>query len=356
MQACFREGRLGSSFRILLLAVCVAGAGCGESGGSGAGSGEGGSSSDASSGPGSGGVFQAPPAARPARGASQKVTAARLALAALYQQRRLVRHGWLVRVGRLDWQRRLDWHWQLDRQRRRDRRRRLDRRGRRASGAGGATSTGFCPAGAIFCADFEEASGVPATAPVGTATFEDPTETGATFGGASGVMVLDTDGPLRGHQSLRVNPPRRPAPRTWRSRCPRRSGSASTSRAISRSVRRTRTGSSAPAPAPSRQRELRRAVGAGRMPIPRTRGDALPDGTRAAAQHGAGGQRLALPGRRVRRRDRERDGVRRGDPDHQRDRLGAGHEAFNTFELGTFVDNPNSATVWYDDVVVSSMP
>jgi hypothetical protein len=31
-------------------------------------------------------------------------------------------------------------------------------------------------------------------------------------------------------------------------------------------------------------------------------------------------------------------------------------EAFNTFELGTFVDNPNGATVWYDDVVISAMP
>ena len=31
-------------------------------------------------------------------------------------------------------------------------------------------------------------------------------------------------------------------------------------------------------------------------------------------------------------------------------------EAFNTFELGTFVDNPNGATVWYDDVAISAMP
>jgi hypothetical protein len=78
------------------------------------------------------------------------------------------------------------------------------------TGTGGTGGTGttasFCPSGAIFCADFEEASGPPASNPVGTATFEDPSEYGSTFGGAMPVMVLDKTLPYAGTQSLKVDP------------------------------------------------------------------------------------------------------------------------------------------------------
>ena len=70
-------------------------------------------------------------------------------------------------------------------------------------GTGGAVTTGFCPSGAIFCADFEEASGVPTNNPVGTATFEDPSEYGMTF---SQVMALDKTAPYAGSQSLKIDP------------------------------------------------------------------------------------------------------------------------------------------------------
>ena len=71
------------------------------------------------------------------------------------------------------------------------------------AGTGGAVTTGFCPSGAIFCADFEEASGVPTNHPVGTATFEDPSEYGMTF---SQVMALDKTAPYDGSQSLKIDP------------------------------------------------------------------------------------------------------------------------------------------------------
>jgi hypothetical protein len=72
-----------------------------------------------------------------------------------------------------------------------------------AGGAGGAATTGFCPSGAIFCADFEEASGVPMNNPVGTATFEDPDLYGSTF---ATIMALDKTSPFDGKQSLKVLP------------------------------------------------------------------------------------------------------------------------------------------------------
>jgi hypothetical protein len=76
-----------------------------------------------------------------------------------------------------------------------------------APGTGGAATTGFCPSGAIFCADFEETSGVPNNNPVGSAMFLDPSEYGWTFGGTTmSAMGLDTgDSPYAGKQSLKVN-------------------------------------------------------------------------------------------------------------------------------------------------------
>jgi hypothetical protein len=66
-----------------------------------------------------------------------------------------------------------------------------------AAGAGtaGAAGTG-CPTGALFCADFEEASGPPTGA-----TFEAPDENGGTF---ATLMKLDTTAPFAGKQSLAV--------------------------------------------------------------------------------------------------------------------------------------------------------
>jgi hypothetical protein len=68
------------------------------------------------------------------------------------------------------------------------------------AGAGGAAA-GACPPGAIFCADFEEASGPPTGA-----TLEAPDETG---GGATfdTLMKLDTVAPFDGKQSLAVTSP-----------------------------------------------------------------------------------------------------------------------------------------------------
>jgi hypothetical protein len=68
---------------------------------------------------------------------------------------------------------------------------------------GGATGGGAaaCPAGALFCADFEEASGPPTGA-----TLQAPDETG---GGATfdTLMKLDTVAPFAGKQSLAVTSP-----------------------------------------------------------------------------------------------------------------------------------------------------
>ena len=75
-----------------------------------------------------------------------------------------------------------------------------------STGTGGSAATGFCPSGAIFCADFEEASGVPMNNPVGTATFEDPDQYGSTFDGTMAVMALDTTDPYDGKQSLKIDP------------------------------------------------------------------------------------------------------------------------------------------------------
>ena len=71
------------------------------------------------------------------------------------------------------------------------------------TGTAGVVATGFCPSGAIFCADFEEASGVPTNHPVGSATFEDPSEYGMTF---TQVMALDKTAPYDGSQSLKIDP------------------------------------------------------------------------------------------------------------------------------------------------------
>jgi hypothetical protein len=70
-----------------------------------------------------------------------------------------------------------------------------------SGGAAGAPATGFCPTDHIFCADFEEASGLPTGASLAA-----PDESSTTFGTA-GFMVLDTAGAYAGNQSLKVTSP-----------------------------------------------------------------------------------------------------------------------------------------------------
>ncbi len=63
---------------------------------------------------------------------------------------------------------------------------------------GGGGSTAGCPANATFCSGFEEASGPPTNAPVGTATLQ------AYTGTFTDLMALDTSVVHSGKQSLRI--------------------------------------------------------------------------------------------------------------------------------------------------------
>ncbi len=226
-----------------------------------------------------------------------------------------------------------------------------------STGTGGATSSTFCPSGAIFCTDFEEASGVPTNRPVGTATFEDPTEVNATFDGPNGVMSLDTTAPYDGRQSLKVMP-----------------SSAAAVRALAIGVPSTFwVRLYLKSDQPIGQTNENGFLGAGTSPVFATgnyvelsedldclfldkAGTLFPTvktcGLNAAlsanvwhclvaAFDGATGNVMVFSG--------------------QTEIINAtgwapAREAFNTFELGTFVDNPNGATVWYDDVAISAMP
>jgi hypothetical protein len=73
--------------------------------------------------------------------------------------------------------------------------------GATGAGTGGATASGFCPADHIFCADFEEASGLPTGAVMAA-----PDESTTPFG-TPDFMVLDTTSPFAGKQSLKVTSP-----------------------------------------------------------------------------------------------------------------------------------------------------
>ena len=68
-------------------------------------------------------------------------------------------------------------------------------------GAGGTTSTGFCPADHIFCTDFEEAAGLPTGAVMAA-----PDETNIAFG-TPDFMILDSVSPFAGQRSLKVTSP-----------------------------------------------------------------------------------------------------------------------------------------------------
>jgi hypothetical protein len=233
------------------------------------------------------------------------------------------------------------------------------------AGAGGVTGTGgaggavmsFCPLNAIFCADFEESSGVPDNAPVGSATFEDPAEAGATFGGASGVMVLDTTAPYAGLQSLRVNPAAAAGARTLAIAVPSTFWVRlyiKSDQTIGQTAENAFFGagtslSSTTGNYVNLAEQLGCVVldkGGTLFPTDKT------CGANAALAAGAWHCLVA-----------EFDGAT-GNVEVFSGATqiinAAGwapaKEAFNTFELGYFADNPNGATVWYDDVVVSSSP
>ena len=177
-------------------------------------------------------------------------------------------------------------------------RRRNDRQGRRDRRYGGATGTGGRARPAHGGSDRLPRSvrRTPSSAPtsrrraasrqsppVGTATFEDPTETGATFDGASGVMLLDTTAPYDGTQSLAgdaVVHRHRPDP-----------GDLGPLDLLGPPLHQERSGHR-----PDEREcvlrgrdqphvshgELRRAVGAARLPLPRQERHALPGGSRPA--------------------------------------------------------------------------
>jgi hypothetical protein len=232
-----------------------------------------------------------------------------------------------------------------------------------ASAAGGAGATGgttlpsFCPPNAIFCADFEEASGVPVNHPVGTATFQDPTESGATFDGTNGVMALDTTDPYDGAQSLEVTP-----------------SSTVTTRSLAVAVPSTfwvrlyiRSDQAIG------QTNENAFFGAGTSPTYRTGNYvALAEqfgcifldksGTLYPVDQTCGAN-TPLAANVWHCIMAEFDGAT-GNVQVSADTTqiinasgwAPAKEAFNTFEFGSFADNPNGATVWYDDVAISSSP
>ena len=226
------------------------------------------------------------------------------------------------------------------------------------TGTGGTTSTAFCPAGAIFCADFEEASGVPSNRPVGTATFVDATETGATFDGANGVMALDATAPYDGHQSLQVTPASTAAVRALAIAVPSTFWVRlyiKSDQPIGQTNENGFFGAgTSPTFATGNYVELSEDAGClfldkgGTLFPTDTKSCALNAALSANTWHclvaafdGATGNVMLYSGAT------EIINATAWAP---------AHEAFNTFELGTFVDNPNGATVWYDDVVISAMP
>jgi hypothetical protein len=226
-----------------------------------------------------------------------------------------------------------------------------------APGAGGGTSTAFCPAGAIFCADFEEASGVPTNRPVGTATFVDPTEPAATFDGANGVMALDTTAPYDGRQSLKVTPASAAAVRALAVAVPSTFWVRLYIKSDQMIGQMNENGffgaGTSPTFATGNYVELSEDfnclfLNKGGTLFPTSQSCGLNAALSANAWHclvaafdGATGNLMVYSG-----------------PTQiiNASAWAPAHEAFNTFELGTFVDNPNGATVWYDDVVISASP
>ena len=226
------------------------------------------------------------------------------------------------------------------------------------TGAGGATASGFCPAGAIFCADFEEASGVPNSNPVGTATFEDPSEYGSTFGGTSGVMTLDSaDMPYDGKQSLKVMPSSGFSIRTLAVTVP----STFWVRLYIKSDKDIGqpdhnsffAAGLTPDYSTAKNVELSEQYN---CVLLNASDDTYPPGTTCGAN-------TALPANAWHCMTAEFDGttgnvqVFAGSTQIiNATAFAPAKEAFTTFSFGYLAYNPNSATVWYDDVVVSANP
>ncbi len=226
------------------------------------------------------------------------------------------------------------------------------------SGGAGAGGVSFCPAGAIFCANFEETAGVPDNDPVGIATFQDPTEAGATFSGATtAVMGLDTTAPHAGLQSLRVNPASVMTARMLAVAVPATFWVRlyiKSDQAIGQANENWFFGAgTSQNPATGNfvaLSELNGCVvldkGGTFYPAGTSCGTNTPlsanawhcvvasfDGSTGNVQVFSGlNQIISVTG------------------------WAPAKEAFNTFEFGYAADNPNGATVWYDDVVVSSGP
>ncbi|HZL20855.1 MAG TPA: hypothetical protein VFG23_24190 [Polyangia bacterium] len=234
--------------------------------------------------------------------------------------------------------------------------------GHAGAGAAGATAAGgtgttasFCPSGALFCADFEEASGPPTNNPVGTATFEDPSEYGSTFGGASGAMTLDKTAPYDGSQSLKVTASSGFSVRTLAVSVPAKFWVRlyiKSDQAIGQMNHNSFFG---PGTDPDYSKgnfvELSEQYGCVLLNIHDT---TFPAGTSCGAN-------TALSANAWHCMAAEFDGttgnvqVFAGSTQiiNAVDFADA-QESFSTFEFGYFAYNPNSATVWYDDVVIST--
>jgi hypothetical protein len=226
-----------------------------------------------------------------------------------------------------------------------------------AGATGGTTLPSFCPPNAIFCADFEEASGVPVNHPVGTATFQDPTESGATFDGTNGVMALDTTAPYDGAQSLEVIPSSTATARSLAVAVPSTFWVRlyiKSDQAIGQTNENAFFGAgTSPTYRTGNYVALAEQFGcifldkSGTLyPVDQTCGVNTPlgadvwhcimaefDGATGNVQLFAGTTQII-----------------------NASGWAPAKEAFNTFEFGSFADNPNGATVWYDDVVISSSP
>ena len=226
------------------------------------------------------------------------------------------------------------------------------------TGAGGATTSGFCPSGAIFCADFEEASGPPASAPVGTATLEDPNEPGATFGGAKAVMDLDAaDGPFDGQQSLRIDPASAVSVRTLVVAVPATFWVRlyiKSDMAIGQPNHNSFFGAGTD-PVYSTGNYVEFSEQNGCVLLNKS-GMLYPTGTTCGVDS-------ALSANSWHCLTAEFDGTT-GNVDVfsgatqiiNASAWAPATEAFNSFSFGYFAFNPNGATVWYDDVVISASP
>jgi hypothetical protein len=225
------------------------------------------------------------------------------------------------------------------------------------TGTGGTGTTSFCPAGAIFCANFEETSGPPTNNPVGTATFEDPSEYGSTFGGATGAMVLDKTDPYDGTQSLKVNPSSGFSVRTLAVAVPASFWVRLYIKSDMDIGQQNHNSFFGPGTDPDYSKgnyvELSEQYGCVLLNVHDT---TYPAGTTCGANtalvknvwHCMAAQFDGTDGNLQVFAGTTRIINATG--------LALVQEAFTTFSFGYFAYNPNSATVWYDDVVVSTAP